>query len=194
MHIGEIQRIDSYIQKCTAGKLRFHNSLLFQKRIIQIGSHFSHISNYLFSEEIINYFSGRHISCPDRFRQEKIFFFCHAQNFSCLFLIHCKTLFTEYMLSGIQTHLDMLIVMGVRCRDINEFHFLICQHIFIGSKSMLETMIFCKNFCFLQISGCHSVTFHLRHLVHCLRQCSSNPTCTQYSNFHKSSHPFLFLI
>ena len=78
-HGGKIDRIYAYIQKSTSCKLRFTDTFHMTYCIAEIRGNCRNFSDHTAFNNIVDHLSGRHISCPDCFCDQKLFLFCKVK-------------------------------------------------------------------------------------------------------------------
>ena len=91
-----------------------------------------------------------------------------------------------------QTHFHIHIVMGMRYRNINQFHIRVFCQFFIRAIRLRNVKFFCKCLCTLQISGRNGITLGILHMIDGVCHFFRNIPRAQNTDLHlKTSSLFL---
>ena len=90
-----------------------------------------------------------------------------SYEFFCLTGVRGESLLAQDGLAGVDGHLGMLEVMGVRGCHIYQVNLRVLHHLFIASVSVGDSPLFCKEFCLFKVAGRDCMKDNLRILESC---------------------------
>ena len=121
------QCIGTDIQKGSSGKLRrketIRNIILLTASKIDL-YHFQ-LSDRTLLNQLFCFGKYRHMKNRHRLHQNQLFPLCQCHRFLQLLVIYRNRLFTKHMLAMLQCTHDIVIMVGMRCCDINDIHLFI---------------------------------------------------------------------
>ena len=183
-HLGKVQGINPHIQQGTSGQGRLHNALFSHDLIAQVGGEHSGLSNDARVHHLRDDLPHRLVSGPDGLGEQQALVCGPLEHLSCLLSIGGKSLLAQDMLSVLQAHHDMLIMVRVRGGHIHQLDLLVLEHLLIAAVGSLYAVGLGKLLGPFQIPGCHSIQgdgmiSHLVHAVDGLRHGCGNAASSQ---------------
>ena len=85
----------------------------------------------------------RHVKNRHCLHQNQLLLLCQCHCFLQLSVVYCDCLFAKYMLAMLQSAHHIVIMIGMRCCDINDIHLLICKQTF-NIITVLNRICACK--------------------------------------------------
>ena len=181
IHDGEVQTINTYIKECTTAELCLPYPFLVCERIAQMSGQKLRTTDFAAFHNFIEQASCRLITGPDCFCKKQFALSCHRNDFFSLTCIQHECLFTQYMLSMLQTKAYVRVMMRMGSRYIDHLYKRVCNHFLIAAVCSSNTEAAGEFRSLSDTSGSYRIYLDSFHGSNCACHFFCNMSGTEYA-------------